>query len=178
MERNEACPEILLARLHLFIYLFPAILPFLSRSLPLSTSVALALSRRSAFHVSVWRLAGSVVSPSLSIFFCLTRFQKALYLLSRGSTTLCINLFNYAFIYAAVALCKCTLWLNKLFRCLAVCSPRWVFASDIMQHQQETRCLWCVRVSPICGPLKWWWGGMRGGAKRLREDCSLPLGHF
>lgn len=38
MERNEACPEILLARLHLFIYLFPAILPFLS---PLPSSLYL-----------------------------------------------------------------------------------------------------------------------------------------
>lgn len=78
------------------------------------------------FHVlsDAWRVVFSLsFALSLSIFFCLTRFQKALYLLSRGSTTLCINLFNYAFIYAAVALCKCTLWLNKLFRCLARVFP-------------------------------------------------------
>lgn len=113
MERNEACPEILLARLHLFIYLFPAIFLsfFLSSSLYLG---GLGIVSLNAFHVlsDAWRVVLSLspsLSLTLSIFFCLTRFQKALYLLSRGSTTLCINLFNYAFIYAAVALCKCTL---------------------------------------------------------------------
>lgn len=109
MERNEACPEILLARLHLFIYLFPAI--FLSFVLSSSLYLGgLGIVSLNVFHVpsDAWRVPLSL-SLSLSIFFCLTRFQKALYLLSRGSTTLCINLFNYAFIYAAVALCKCTL---------------------------------------------------------------------
>lgn len=148
MERNEACPEILLARLHLFIYLFPA--KFFSFSPSSSPYLCgLGIVSLSAFHVlsDAWRVALSL-SLAPSIFSCLTRFQKALYLLSRGSTTLCINLFNYAFIYAAVALCKCTSWLNKLFRCLAVCSPRWVFASDIMQQQQrETPSLYAASVS-------------------------------
>lgn len=151
-------------------YLFISfhILFFLSLSLSLPRWLWHCLVERVSCFV--WHLAGNVVSPSLSltqsvllsIFFCLTRFQKALYLLSQGSTTLCINLFNYAFIYAAVALCKCTLWLNKLFRCLAVCSPHWVFASDIMQQQQqqqqETPCLWCVCARPIFALLNWWRG--------------------
>lgn len=126
MERNEACPKILLASLHLFYVLFPAVhLSFcLSFILPLSTPVAMALSRWLCLMFDRF-MAGSVVSHALCIFFHLARFQKALYLLSLGSTTLCINPFNYAFIYAAIALCKCTLWLNKLFHCLAVWFPRW-----------------------------------------------------
>lgn len=107
-------------------------------------------------HASVFcrSLAGGVVSPVLTsffFFFCLACFQKALYLLSLGSTTLCINLLNYAFIYAAVALCKCTLWLNKLFHCLAVCSPHQVFASDIMERgTPRLKCASC-----LCGLLNW-----------------------
>lgn len=50
MERNEACPEILLARLHLFIYLFPAI--FLSFFLPFSLySAGLGIVSLNVFHV-------------------------------------------------------------------------------------------------------------------------------
>lgn len=114
------------------------------------------LAERVSCFVGAWRVVSLSLTLILTLSFsCLAHFQKALYLLSLGSTTLCINLFNYAFIYAAIALCKCTLWLNKLFRCLAVCSPRRVFASDIMQQQQETPCLkWgCASLSPI-GPAR------------------------
>lgn len=108
------------------------------------------LIEHASVFVAAWRVVLSL--PSFIIFFfCLACFQKALYLLSLGSTTLCINLLNYAFIYAAVALCKCTLWLNKLFHCLAVCSPHQVFASDIMEHgTQRLKCGSC-----LCGLLNW-----------------------
>lgn len=121
-------------------YFLPYFPFFFSFILSLSTPVAMALSRWLCLMFD-WFMAGSVVSHALCIFFHLTHFQKALYLLSLGSTTLCINLFNYAFIYAAIALCKCTLWLNKLFHCLAVWFPHWVFDGDIMKQPGEVRSL-------------------------------------
>lgn len=50
MERNEACPEILLARLHLFIYLFPA--NFFSLALSSSLYLrGLGIVSLNVFHV-------------------------------------------------------------------------------------------------------------------------------
>lgn len=73
MERNEACPEILLARLHLFIYLFPAIfLSFVpSSSLYLG---GLGIVSLNAFHVpsDAWR-----VPLSLTLYLFLSHtFSK------------------------------------------------------------------------------------------------------
>lgn len=68
MERNEACPEILLARLHLFIYLFPAI--FLSFVLSSSLYLGgLGIVSLNVFHVpsDAWRVPLSLsLSHSLS----------------------------------------------------------------------------------------------------------------
>ena len=72
MERNEACPEILLARLHLFIYLFPAI--FLSFFLSASLyHGGLGIVSLNAFHVlsDAWRV---VLSLSLSLSYALSFF--------------------------------------------------------------------------------------------------------
>ncbi len=65
MERNEACPEILLARLHLFIYLFPAIFLSFFLSSPLYLG-GLGIVSLNAFHVlsDAWRV---VLSLSLSL---------------------------------------------------------------------------------------------------------------
>lgn len=76
MERNEACPEILLARLHLFIYLFPA--KFFSFSLSSSLYLCgLSIVSLNMFHVlsDAWRVVLSL-SLSLSIFFLSHTFSK------------------------------------------------------------------------------------------------------
>lgn len=77
MERNEACPQILLARLHLFIYLFPTIFFsfFLSSSVYLG---GLGIVSSNVFHVlsDTWRVALSP-SPCLTLYLFLSHtFSK------------------------------------------------------------------------------------------------------
>lgn len=80
MERNEACPEILLARLHLFIYLFPAIFLsfFLSSSLYLG---GLGIVSLNVFHVlsDAWRVVLSL-SPTLYLFLSHTFSKGTLFI--------------------------------------------------------------------------------------------------
>ena len=74
MERNEACPEILLARLQLFIYLFPAI--FLSSFLCLSFYLrGLGIVSLSMFHVLL-PLGGECCLPLTLSFFVSHIFKR------------------------------------------------------------------------------------------------------
>lgn len=81
--RNEACPEILLARLCRFFIYFPAI--FLSSPLGRARYVGgLSIVSLRAFHVLSDARRVLLSLPLALSFSCLTHFQKALYLLSRG----------------------------------------------------------------------------------------------
>lgn len=80
MERNEACPEILLVRLLRFFYLFPCHIPFC----PSRYVGGLSIVSSRAFHVLSDARRVLLSLPLSLSFSCLTHFQKALYLLSRG----------------------------------------------------------------------------------------------
>ena len=153
---------------------FPAFLPlsfspFLCHSLSLPPTLYLPFSLPLYPSISLSLFPSFSLFPSLSVFLA-THSLKPLCLSSQGTATLCINLFNYAFIYAAVALCKCILWLNKLFPCFTgVCS----LSVCWWHHTVSARNLMALMC--VCG-----WVGVGGwvcvcGCVRVGVCVCVPM---